>query len=309
MIRFWFRLLVLWAVMCSALVGISVLVGRGLPPEPEMLVSASFNLSDLNIYRYSLRRQILRPLTRGSIDNPVNDFLPEWSPDGQQIAYVSDRNGTYSIYLADAQGNNTRRMTGDSSNEYAPVWSPDGQQIAYVKERNGYPQLMLYNLTTGNSEQLTDNYRTHMSPVWSPDAASITFVSDLDERWSTKIYSLDLASRVISPLRVGSATDPVWSPDGRYLLYIGGIEKVSFYLWDSTTEQSTLLYEGQFLTNDTPDWSADSTSIIYASFVNGSDTTIYQINIAECLAQPATCTPQPLTYRTGFYRTPRWKPG
>ncbi|MCA0456941.1 MAG: hypothetical protein LCI00_23420 [Chloroflexi bacterium] len=298
----------LWAVICGGLVGISVLVGRGLPPEREMLFSTSFDLSDLNIYRLNLSRQILRPLTRSLADNPINDFLPEWSPDGQSIVYVSDRDGSYSVYLADAQGSSTRPMTGDSDNEYAPAWSPDGQSIVYVKEQDGYPQLMLYNVAANTTEQLTDSYRTHVSPVWSPDGASITFVSDLDERWNTKIYSLDMATRVITPLRVGSATDPAWSPDGRYLLYIGGIEKVNFYLWDSTTEQSALLYEGQFLTNDTPDWSADSASIIYAAFINGSDTTIYQLNIAECLAQPAACTPHPLTYRTGFYRTPRWRP-
>lgn len=308
MTRFLFRLMLWVVVICGGIVAASVLIGRGLPPEKELLLSASFGLADLNIYRLNLSRQIIRPLTRSMQDDPVNDFLPEWSPDGQQVAYVSDRGGSYSIYLTDAQGHNTRRMTRDRSDEYSPAWSPDGRYIVYVNEQNGYPQLMIYDVQTDTTERLTDNYRTHVSPVWSPDGNSITFVSDLDERWNTKIYSLDLASRVITPLRVGSATDPVWSPDGRYLLYIGGIEKVNFYLWDSTTEQSALLYEGSFLTNDTPDWSADSDSIVYAAFVNGSDTHIYQLDIADCLAQPAACTPQPLTFLPAFYRTPRWRP-
>ncbi len=308
MTRFWLRLMLRLIVVSIMIIAGAVTVGRGLPPERELLFSASFKLADLNIYRFNLDRQITRSLTGMVIGSPFNDFLPDWSPDGQQVAYVSDRDGSYSIYLADAHGNHTRRMTTDPTDEYAPTWSPDGRTIVYVNEQNGYPQLMLYDVQTDRVEQVTDNYRTHVSPVWAPDGESITFVSDLDERWNTKIYSLDLATREITPLRVGSATDPVWSPDGRYLLYIGGIEKVNYYLWDSTTEQSALLYEGSFITNDMPDWSADSRSIIYAAFVNGSDTHIYQLDVAECLAAPATCTPQPLTTLAGFYRTPRWRP-
>lgn len=307
MTRFWFRLMLILTIVGVVIIAGAVVVGRVLPPERELLFSASFNLGDLNIYTLNLDRQVLRQLT--SNRRPmINEFLPEWSPKGDQIAYVNDPDGHYSIFLKDLLGHKTRKMTAAETNEYNPVWSPDGRSIVYVNEQNGYPQLMLYDVQTDRVEQLTDDYRTHFSPVWTSDGKNITFVSDLDERWNTKIYNLNLATRVITPLRVGSATNPVWSPDGRYLLYIGGIEKVNYYLWDSTTEQSTLLYEGSFLTNDTPDWSADSRSIIYAAYAIGSDTNIYQLDVAECLAVPATCTPQPLITLTGFYRTPRWRP-
>ena len=93
MTRFLLRLMVSLAVICGGLVAITVMVGRGLPPENELLVSASFNLGDLNVYRLNLDRQIIRPLTSSIEGNPINDFLPEWSPDGQQVAYVSDRDG------------------------------------------------------------------------------------------------------------------------------------------------------------------------------------------------------------------------
>lgn len=304
MTRYYLRLLCIVTLNFIGITTAALIIGSDMPAEDELLVTASFNSGDLNIYRLSLNRRIVRPLTR----SPANDFLPAWSPDGTQIAFVSDREGLYSIYIADAQGSHAHRMTDATTNEYNPVWSPDGQQVAYINEESGYPQLMVYNLHTKHAERLTNNYRTHVGPTWSPDGRSITFVSDLDERWNTKIYTLDLPSRTVTPIRVGSATDPIWSPDGRYLLYLGGIEKVNFYLWERTTEQSILLYEGNFITNDTPGWSADSQHIVYAAFLTAGDTGIFELDVEECMAAPATCTPRLLTTVPAFYRTPRWKP-
>lgn len=304
MTRFLLRLMVVVMVSCSGMTAITLLVGYILPAEPELLFSASFDLSDLNIYRLSLQRHMTLTVTH----DPNNDFLPDWSPDGQYMAFVSDRDGTYSIYITDAQGHDSQRLVDDSSNQYSPVWSPDGKSIAYVKEEKGYGQLMLYDMATGSTEQLTDSYRTHISPVWSPDGQSITFVSDLDERWNTKIYSLNIETRIISPILVGSATYPIWSPDGRYLLYTSGYEKTNLFLWDNSLRKSDLLYTGSFIDNDTPAWSADGDSIVFSAFTVNGNSGIFQLPVDACLAQSPACVPQELTVIPAFYRNPRWKP-
>ncbi len=305
MTRFLLQLIGRLSLVCISIMTVTILIGRNLPAEPELLFTASFNLSDLNIYRTSLQRQMTLAITH----NPNNDFLPDWSADGQSIAFVSDRDGYYSIYISDAQGNHTRRLIDDSSdNQYNPVWSPDGQHIAYIKEEKGYGQIMLYDVATGTAQSLTDSYRTHTSPIWSPDGKNITFVSDLDERWNTKIYNLNVATRIISPILVGSATNPIWSPDGRYLLYISGYEKANFYLWDNNLGKSTLLYTGDFISNDTPAWSADGDSIVFSAFTTNSNSGLFQLPIDECLRQSTDCIPHELTIIPAFYRNPHWKP-
>jgi TolB protein len=95
----------------------------------------------------------------------ANDFLPDWSPDGQHIAFVSDRDGNYSIYVTDSQGHDTRRLIESNSNQYNPVWSPDSKHIAYIEEEGGYGGVMLYDMATDTTQALTDTYHTHVSPV------------------------------------------------------------------------------------------------------------------------------------------------
>ena len=305
MTRFLIQLISRVSLICLLIVLIPFAIGRTLPSERELLFSASFNLNnELNIYRMSMERQITVAVTH----NPANDFLPDWSPDGQQIAFVSDRDGNYSIYITDAQGNNTRRLFEESNNQYNPVWSPDGKHIAYITESGGYGGVMLYDMAAGTIEALTDTFRTHVDPVWKPDGKSVTFVSDLDERWNTKIYSVDIASRVISPIFVGGATNPVWSPDGRYLLYIAGVEKVNLNIWDDLLKKSTVFYTGDFVTNDTPAWSADGQTINYSAFTINGNHGIFQLPVSACLAQSPDCIPQALTSIPALYRSPKWKP-
>ncbi|MBI1278579.1 MAG: hypothetical protein GC179_10680 [Anaerolineaceae bacterium] len=291
---------------CGLLIVIALTIGRMLPAEPELMFTVSYNLSDLNIYRLSLSRHMSMAVTH----HPANDFMPDWSPDGEQVAFVSDRDGHYSIYTANAQGLHSQRLiqTAEDVNQYNPVWSPDGRYIAYIDEQKGYGQIMLYDLTTHTTQQLTDSYRTHVSPVWSPDGQNITFVSDLDERWNTKIYSINIETRIISPILVGSATNPVWSPDGRYLLYISGYEKSNLFLWDNGLGQSTLLYDGDFINSDTPAWSADGRTIVFSAFTTNGNSGIFQIPVDACLARSPECIPQELTDIPAFYRNPRWKP-
>ncbi len=306
MTRYLIKLISRLAFSCGCVVAVTLVVGHILPTEPELLFTVSYNLSDLNIYRLSLSRHITMAVTH----NPANDFLPDWSPDGQRIAFVSDRDGNYSIYITDAQGLHVRRLskTEDNVNQYNPVWSPDGKFITYINEEKGYGQIMLYDMATDTVEQLTDSYRTHVTPTWSPDGKTITFVSDLDERWNTKIYSLNVETRIISPILVGSATNPIWSPDGHYLLYISGYERPNLFIWDNSLGKSDLLYSGDFIDSDTPAWSADGRSIVFSAFTTFGNSGIFQIPVAACLAQSPECIPHELTSVPAFYRNPHWKP-
>jgi Tol biopolymer transport system component len=67
-------------------------------------------------------------LVEGSGERPV------WSPDGRFLAYEAVSEGSWDLWLADAEGRNPRRLTTDPGNERSPVWSPDGKFLYYVKD-------------------------------------------------------------------------------------------------------------------------------------------------------------------------------
>jgi Tol biopolymer transport system component len=57
-------------------------------------------------------------------DNIDNNINPVWSPDGRQIAYVSDAGNNKDIYIMDADGSNLHRLTYEKSTEGYPSWRP-----------------------------------------------------------------------------------------------------------------------------------------------------------------------------------------
>ena len=59
-------------------------------------------------------------------DDPAEDFQATWSPEGNRIAFGSDRDGNDDIYVMDADGSNVVRLTDDPDDDFSPDWSPDG---------------------------------------------------------------------------------------------------------------------------------------------------------------------------------------
>jgi hypothetical protein len=75
----------------------------------------------------------LRQLT----DDPADDMLPAWSPDGRSIAFVSTRDGNPEIYVMDMDGGRQRRLTDDPGGDWRPAWLPDSRALLFVSDRAG----------------------------------------------------------------------------------------------------------------------------------------------------------------------------
>ena len=114
-------------------------------------------------------------------NNRKSDWSPSWSPDGERIAFASDRKGddvNYEIYVMDADGKNQQRLTNNRGDDGAPSWSSDGKRIVFSSDRDRPGQFIfevyVMDANGGNLQNLTNNpHHTDGSPAWFGPAFAV----------------------------------------------------------------------------------------------------------------------------------------
>lgn len=105
-------------------------------------------------------------------------FSPAWSPDGQQLAYVSMEGKKAAIYIQNIYQGSRRRVSEYRGLNSAPAWSPDGSRLALTLSKDGNPEIYVLQVQGGGLTRLTNNPAIDTEPEWSPDGQSIVFTSD-----------------------------------------------------------------------------------------------------------------------------------
>jgi Tol biopolymer transport system component len=156
----------------------------------------------------------LRPLTSGEAD----DRWADWSSDGAQIVFSSNRDGDYEIYVMAADGTNQRQITYNDIDDFFPTWSPDGTQIAFFSKSQGRRDQEIYVMTVSNGvggggtdvRQLTNLSAVSEDPAWSSDGTQIVFQSDRDGNF--EIYVMDADGGAQRRLTTNQGGDywPAW---------------------------------------------------------------------------------------------------
>ncbi|MBA3953491.1 MAG: PD40 domain-containing protein [Rubrobacter sp.] len=132
------------------------------------------------------QRRLTAPLPTKDPQNASFNRGPTWSPDGEKIAFSSNRTPTanggenYDIYVMNAaDGSGVERVAGGDQQEYHPAFSPDGQKIAFSRDLGGYSHI--YTMKSDGSDdpqrltERTDGLMSAGDPDWSPDSQRITF--------------------------------------------------------------------------------------------------------------------------------------
>ncbi|MGI8672924.1 MAG: TolB family protein [Luteitalea sp.] len=174
----------------------------------------------------------VRALTTGA---EWRDESPRWSPDGQHIAFTSNRAhygaspeaGTpdLDVYVMRADGSEIRRVTTDPGNEHDPSWLPNGHELVVSSDRDSRGDLFRVRLADGQMDRLTHNFVGRaIMPAASPDGTRVAFAAQtlrVGEFWNFQVHVLDLASGRTEPVPAsGGACWPSWSRDGRSLLLV-----------------------------------------------------------------------------------------
>ncbi|MBZ0281046.1 MAG: hypothetical protein K8L97_09910 [Anaerolineae bacterium] len=171
----------------------------------------------------------------------TNHLWPVWSPDGTQIAFLSNRDGEWQIYVMRSDGSELHPLA--PSNAYPThSWSPDGKTLTYLGvNTDGIEDIYQVDVDGGEPVNLTNNRLYYGSPVWSPDGAWLAFSTKVGQEKS-HLFLLDKESGVPQQIEAIEADEwnYGWSRDGRYLLawgaIYGGESKMTIYLYDVLTQ-------------------------------------------------------------------------
>ena len=200
-----------------------------LTPEPVVSAGLARDLVVLSIEENGYSHLFVTipgemPLTRLT-SGDWNDITPAISPDGSRIAFASNRDGFYDLYLLDLQSGGVQRLTQTEQFDSSPTWSPDLAWIAYTTYANDNLEIAFYSLTNPDQAQilLTENSASDHSPAWAANGRQIAFISDRSGDSEVWLADLDIKddSRFtnLSNTPQSAESHPVWNADGSRLAW------------------------------------------------------------------------------------------
>jgi Tol biopolymer transport system component len=154
------------------------------------------------------------------VNDDAQNFHARPSPDGRFIAFDSDREGERAVYVADANGENVRRVTGEGF-AAVPSWSPDGRRLAFIRAEADRPRvwnLWLLDLDSGRTTRVTSHtVGQPWGAAWFPDGKRIAYSHET----SLIVRSLEDGTQSVypSPRKGRLIRTPAVSPDGRRVMF------------------------------------------------------------------------------------------
>mgnify|MGYP005824371161 CR=1 FL=1 len=140
-------------------------------------------------------------------EDPGHDSAPAISPDGQWIAFESNRSGNFDIYVMDREGGQVRAITSDPAADTSPAWSPDSQSIVFTSDRDNRASADVYIVRLDGSgiERITDDL-ANWAPQYSPDGSRLAVQINRD------VWLIDLKTRARTRLTTEpeNGMNPTW---------------------------------------------------------------------------------------------------
>jgi TolB protein len=187
-------------------------------------------------------------------------YCPKFSPDGNKIAYSSDKSGYRDTYVIDLPTKKRSIVAQFPGQNTGATFSPDGQTLALSLSKFGNPEICTIPSSGGQPSRLTNTRGTDCSPSWSPDGTKIVYVSD--ERGSPGLYTLPATGGTPEKLNTESSytTEPDWSPDGKKITYsiTSGGGQIGVY--DLETKKARIVSRGSGL--ESPSWTRNSRHLV-----------------------------------------------
>jgi TolB protein len=224
---------------------------------------------DLGGRGYTVPQGDLRLAAHRFADDIYEKLTGEKSIFSTRVAYVTQNGNRYSLWVADADGENAQAALESPEPIISPRWSPNGGLLAYVSFESRKPVVYVHHIGSGQ-RRLVANFRgSNSAPAWSPDGSTLAVTLSLDS--GSQLYVIPSSGG--EPRRLTQSrsidTEPVYSADGGTIYFVsdrGGAPQI-YKMGAGGGNPTRVTFNGAY--NISPSISSDGRWLAYISRVNG----------------------------------------
>ncbi|MDX1429872.1 MAG: hypothetical protein R3282_06275 [Rhodothermales bacterium] len=177
-------------------------------------------------------------------NHPAADQSPSWSPNGERLAFTSDRDADQpELYVMTMADGAVERITDNDYHDSGAAWSPDGRRVMLTRYfpseddsegRSGAGEIIEIDLDSRSERQLTELGGYNGGVAYSPDGSQVAF--HRAERGKAELWLMNADGSEQRPITDSFVDEysPVWSPDGNWIAFASGTEhdgRGTFDLW------------------------------------------------------------------------------
>ena len=241
-------------------------------------------------------------------NDPADDMMPAFSPDGQRIAFASNRSGNWDIYLMDISGGAPVLLTNSTAQDMHPSFSSDGKKLVYSSYSVQSHQWEMVIIDVDNPT--TKHYvGPGLFPQWSPTGNQILFQRSRQRgtRWFG-VWIVDVIDgEVLRPTEIAASANaatitPAWSPDGKFVAFSTVVDPdadksnvppvADLWIVSKDGADRAKLTHGRFA-NLQPVWSVDGSIFVVSNRAESGVENIWSIRtdrVLQVIAAPSVAT-------------------
>ena len=224
---------------------------------------------DLGGQSYVITQADLRLVAHRIADYVYEKLTGERGVFSTRIVYVTKSGSRYSLWVADADGENAQAALSSPEPIISPAWSPSGGHIAYVSFESRKPVVYVHEVSSGKRRLIANFRGSNSAPAWSPDGRTLAVTLSRDG--NSQLYTIDATGGEARRLMqsAGIDTEPVYSADGRSIYFVsdrGGAPQI-YRVARTGGSAERVTFNGSY--NISPTVSADGRWMAYISRSGG----------------------------------------